>query len=105
MAQKFYPDKRIYGGMTYQQYMDKTKEELANPDSLSADNKERSETKKLNIQIMTRIDKSYEPGIDIRDEIEKITDNQLWMIITEDWCGDPAQNLPYIARIASLNQK
>jgi hypothetical protein len=105
MAQKFYPDKRIYGGMTYQNYVEITKEELATPDSLSADNKERSETKKLNIHRMTRIDKSYEPGIDIRDEIEKIADNQLWMIITENWCCDSAQNLPYIAGIASLNPK
>jgi hypothetical protein len=53
---------------------------------------------------MTRIDKSYEPGIDIRDEIEKIADHQLWMVITENWCGDSAQNLPYIAGIASMNQ-
>ena len=105
MAQKFYPDQRVHAGMTYQEYLEMTKAELANPDSLSADNKERSETKKLNIQRMTRIDKSYEPGIDIRDEIEKITDNQLWMIITENWCGDSAQNLPYIAGIASLNPK
>ena len=25
------------------------------------------------------------------------------MVITEDWCGDSAQNLPYIASIAELN--
>jgi hypothetical protein len=54
---------------------------------------------------MSRIDKSYEPGIDIRDEIEKIEDKQLWMLITEDWCGDSAQNIPYIAKIVSLNKK
>ena len=41
----------------------------------------------------------------LRDEIDKIEDNQLWMVITENWCGDSAQNLPYIARIASLNKK
>jgi hypothetical protein len=105
MVEKFHPDQRVLSGMTYEQYMEMTKEELANPDSLSADNKERFETKKLNIQRMTRIDKSYEPGSDIREEIEKITDSQLWMVITENWCGDSAQNLPYIARIASLNPK
>lgn len=105
MPVKFYPDKRVFAGLTYQQYEEMTKEELADPDSLSNDTKERSETKKLNIQRMIRIDKTYEPGIDIRDEVEKITDNQLWMVITENWCGDSAQNLPYIAKIASLNSK
>jgi hypothetical protein len=105
MSQKFFPDQRVREGMTYQQYLEMTKEELANPGSSSADNKERSETKKLNIQRMSRIDRSYEPGIDIRNEIEKIAYNQLWMIITENWCGDSAQNLPYIAKAASLNPK
>jgi hypothetical protein len=105
MAQNFYPDKRVLSGMTYQQYMEMTKEGLANPNSISADNKQLSETKKLNIQRMTRIDKTYEPGMDIRDEIDKISDTQLWMVVTENWCGDSAQNLPYIAKIASLNKK
>ena len=84
-----------------------TKEESAhtNPDNLTAEEKELYDIIKLNIQRMSRIDKSYEPGIDIIDEIEKLEDNQLWMVITENWCGDSAQNLPYIAKIASLNQK
>jgi hypothetical protein len=107
MAQKFYPDQRVYDGMTYQQYSEMTKEESpnVNTDNLSAEERERAEIKKLNIQRMTRIDKSYEPGIDIRDEIDKIENHQLWMVITENWCGDSAQNLPYIAKIASLNVK
>jgi Thioredoxin len=107
MTENFYPDKRVYAGMTYRQYLEMTKDESAkaNTENLSAADKERAEIKKLNIQRMTRIDKTYEPGIDIREEVEKITDIQLWMVITENWCGDSAQNLPYIARIASLNPK
>jgi hypothetical protein len=106
VIQQFFPDKRVKEGMTYQQYLEMSKSELAdtNTDNMTAEEKERSDIKKLNIHRMSRIDKSYEPVIDIRDEIEKITDNQLWMVITENWCGDSAQNLPYIAKIASLNQ-
>jgi hypothetical protein len=29
----------------------------------------------------------------------------LWMVITETWCGDSAQNLPIIAKTAELNDK
>jgi Thioredoxin len=107
MDQQFFPDRRVYDGITYQLYIEMTKEEQAgtNPDNLKAEEKERYDIKKLNIQRMSRIDRSYEPGIDIRDEIEKLEDNQLWMVITENWCGDSAQNLPYIIKIASLNQK
>ena len=106
MAKKFHPDKRVYKGMTYMQYLEIAKAESANTntDKLNADEEEHFEVKKLNIQRMTRIDKSYEPSIDIRDEIEKIENYQLWMVITENWCGDSAQNLPYIAKIASLNK-
>jgi hypothetical protein len=106
VTQQFFPDKRVHEGMTYKQYLEMTKVESANTniDILTIEQKERSEIIKLNIHRMTRIDKSYEPGIDIRDEIEKIADHQLWMVITENWCGDSAQNLPYIAGIASMNQ-
>ena len=105
MTQQFFPDKKVHEGMTYKQYLEMTKKELKemNIDNVTVEEKERSDIKKLNIHRMARIDKSYEPGKDIMDEIEKITDNQLWMVITENWCGDSAQNLPYIAGIASLN--
>lgn len=107
MAKKFHPDKRVQEGMTYKQYSEMAKEKSAstNIDILTSEEKERAEIKKLNNQRMTRIDKSYEPGIDIIDEIEKIENRQLWMVITENWCGDSAQNLPYIAKIALLNNK
>ena len=29
----------------------------------------------------------------------------MWIVITENWCGDSAQKLPYMGKIASLNQK
>jgi len=107
MAQQYYPDKRVHAGMTYPQYLEMTKEEQerSTVENQSSEERERADVKRLNIQRMTRIDKSYEPGIDITDEIEKIENKQLWMVITENWCGDSAQNLPYIAKIASLNKK
>ena len=100
MAQQFFPDRRVHDGMTYQQYLEFMKEEpeVNNSDNLEIKEKEQSDIKKLNIQRMSRIDKTYEPGIDIKDEFDKIEDNQLWMVITENWCGDSAQNLPYIDR-------
>jgi hypothetical protein len=102
----FFPDKRVHEGMTYHQYLEMIKEEFAKTSTinLTGEDNERSDIKKLNIQRMSRIDRTYEPGIEIIDEIDKITDKQLWMVISEDWCGDSAQNLPYIAKIASLNQ-
>lgn len=58
---------------------------------------------KLNIQRMKRIIKTYTPSAEILDAMKRIRDKQTWMVITEDWCGDSAQNLPFISKIADLN--
>ena len=37
---------------------------------------------------------------------EKLLDQKLpttWLVITEGWCGDAAQNLPFVAKMAELN--
>lgn len=93
--------------MSYKQYLEMTSEQFdnVNPENLTLEELERYSIIKLNIQRMNRIDRSYSPGSDLKNEVEKIEDNQLWMVITENWCGDSAQNLPYIAKIASLNKK
>jgi len=60
---------------------------------------------KLNYQRSIRIQKSYRINPDLLQLIRQITKPQLWIVLTEDWCGDSAQNLPYIARMAGLNDK
>ncbi len=58
---------------------------------------------KLNIKRTQRIDKK---GI-ITDEtlvaIENIKTPQIWFVLTEGWCGDSAQLLPYINKMAKKN--
>jgi hypothetical protein len=58
---------------------------------------------KLNQHRSNRIYKHYEVSDEVSEEISKIDEKQIWMVITENWCGDSAQSLPYIAKIASLN--
>ena len=39
---------------------------------------------------------------------EKLLDTQketIWLVLTEGWCGDAAQNLPFIKKMAELNPK
>ncbi|WP_183558931.1 thioredoxin family protein [Mucilaginibacter sp. SP1R1] len=35
--------------------------------------------------------------------IEAITEQQLWTVITEPWCGDAAHTLPFLHRLSELN--
>ncbi|MDQ7815860.1 MAG: thioredoxin family protein [Melioribacteraceae bacterium] len=58
---------------------------------------------KLNYQRSSRILKTYSVNENLRNLVLQINEPQLWMIITEDWCGDSAQNIPYISKIAELN--
>ncbi len=60
---------------------------------------------KLNYQRSIRIQKSYRVNPDLLQVIQQIAKPQQWIVLTEDWCGDSAQNLPYIVRMAGLNDK
>jgi len=57
----------------------------------------------LNQRRTYRILKTYKVSEKIKKAVSKITETQTWMILTEDWCGDSAQNLPYLYKIIQLN--
>ncbi|KOY51675.1 thioredoxin family protein [Polaribacter dokdonensis] len=57
----------------------------------------------LNDKRMKRLDKTIKLTENTQLEIAKVTQPQTWLVITEGWCGDAAQNLPVIDKMASLN--
>ena len=57
----------------------------------------------LNDKRMKRLDKTIKLTETTQLEIAKVTQPQTWLVITEGWCGDAAQNLPVIEKMASLN--
>ena len=105
MLNQFIMDKIRQNGYSYEEYSKRFIEEVekTNPDELNEAEKELFEYKKLNMQRTQRIEKSYHVSEELKSEIMNIKDKQLWMVITEPWCGDSAQNLPYIAKAVSLN--
>lgn len=60
---------------------------------------------KLNRQRMHRLEKTIQIGESLKDKARNVTRKMIWLIITEGWCGDAAQNIPVIEKIAaeSLN--
>ena len=94
-------------GLSYQQYYDLTKSEVetANPEQLDEDQKKKYEDKKLNLHRMTRIEKHYSVSDELKHLVLQIDKPQTWMIISETWCGDSAQNIPFIAKIAAVNPR
>lgn len=69
---------------------------------LTGEEKSLYEYRKLNLARVNRVEKTYQPSEKIKEKVSNIN-KQIWLVITEDWCGDSAQNLPAIAKIASLS--
>ena len=60
---------------------------------------------KLNVQRMNKWEKIIKIDDDLNEVARKITSSQKWLLLTEAWCGDAAQNLPIIQKVADLNDK
>ncbi len=58
---------------------------------------------KMNVVRMNRLDKKTVIQDEAKAIIERISSPQTWLVITEAWCGDAAQILPVIHKLASLN--
>ncbi|WP_317899239.1 thioredoxin family protein [Aurantibacillus circumpalustris] len=49
---------------------------------------------KINLQRMHRLEKTIVLNNELENDLSKITKQYTFLIITEGWCGDAAQNLP-----------
>lgn len=56
---------------------------------------------KLNRYRMNRLEKTTVLGEGIKAAAKGMTSKMTWLIITEGWCGDAAQNVPVIEKIAA----
>ncbi|EAY25775.1 thioredoxin family protein [Microscilla marina] len=57
---------------------------------------------KMNVQRMKRLDKTAKLNEEMLATIAKINRPQTWVVITEAWCGDAAQIVPVLAKIAEV---
>ena len=105
MDYKLIEDRINHVGIKYQDYLDKLIDDIikSDPDSLDEKARRKFETKRLNLQRSARIMKTYRISDNLKEEIQRINEPQTWMVITENWCGDSAQNLPYLALMAEEN--
>ncbi len=105
MANQFFIERRPHNGMTYKEYTESIVNEIrnTNPVNLSEEQKEIYNYKMLNLQRSGRVDKTYIVSKELKDAIKNIKDKQLWMVLTEGWCGDSAQNLPHIVKLSELS--
>ena len=58
---------------------------------------------RLNRQRMARLEKTINLDESVRKSISSNTRRQVWLILTEGWCGDAAQNIPAIEKVAAAS--
>ncbi|MEO5859237.1 MAG: thioredoxin family protein [Pyrinomonadaceae bacterium] len=56
---------------------------------------------RLNHQRMNRLGETIELNDDTKAILRANRREQIWLVITEAWCGDAAQNIPIIEKIAA----
>jgi len=52
---------------------------------------------------MDRGESVFEANTELRQLLTAISDQWIWLVITEGWCGDAAQIIPAFVRLAGLN--
>ena len=58
---------------------------------------------KLNRQRMHRLEKTAVISDSLKAKVKAVKSKWTWLVITEGWCGDAAQNIPIIEKIAAEN--
>ena len=60
---------------------------------------------KLNESRMHRLDKTLQVIDEVKEYIENLQKPYTWLVLAETWCGDAAQVIPVINKMASVSDK
>ena len=82
-------------GLTYAQYTEEmVRRAQADPTGLPEEEAEKIAYTQLNLHRSGRIMRTWRPSRELADALARIHRRQLWLAVTEPWCGDSAQCLP-----------
>lgn len=103
---KLFDSSKINRSFTYEQY-GKLLEELYAERKTTGDNhsEDMLNYAKMNLQRMSRLNKTTLVDQHVASALSTLNREQIWYVISEGWCGDAAQNLPPIAKIANSSDK
>ncbi len=60
---------------------------------------------KMNVHRMRRLDKQIELKDELIKQLEDLDRSLIWLVLTEGWCGDAAQIVPVIQKMADQTKK
>jgi len=99
----FFADRRPHNGLTYADYRAQWREQKdQSAEGLDPDERKTLHYLNYNWERQAHVHDNYTPSDDLQEAANTIEAPQLWMVLTEPWCGDSAFLLPVIAEAAQL---
>lgn len=102
----FFEERRPHDGLTYEAYLSTWEAEAKVAPDSATDRRERRllHFVRYNYERSQRVHEAYDPSEALQEAVAAVDEPQLWMVLTETWCGDSAYCLPVIAEAARLNE-
>jgi hypothetical protein len=96
----------IEKGLSYSEFVQFTQQLVEEKRTTGANQSEAYlDYTRMCLQRMNRWNKTSKVSAIMTQLMESIKEPQIWLVITEAWCGDGAQSIPYLAKLAELNPK
>lgn len=89
--------------MDYEQYNLLFKQLAEEGRTTGEQDQEKIDYTKLNFSRTKRLDKTAKIEAEQTEIFKNIPTKQTWLVISEPWCGDAAQTLPFLNKIAQLS--
>ncbi len=97
--------KVVNNAMTYAEYRELTTQLLAQNKTTGENHSEAMiHYTELNETRMKRLDKTTKLLPEVVEQIQAIDKPLTWLVLTEAWCGDAAQIIPVLEKMASENE-
>lgn len=98
--------KALFKSHTYAEYRKLVSDLLVNGQSTGSEQSESlTNYSKLNDARMNRLDKTIKLTDEVISKLENLDHRYIWLVISEGWCGDAAQILPIINKMALASNK
>lgn len=90
--------------MDYSEYNLLFKQLVEEGRTTGEETQEKIDYTKLNLSRSKRLDKTAEISEESIAIFKSISEKQTWLVISEPWCGDAAQTLPFLNKIAQITE-
>jgi hypothetical protein len=104
IAQETNYENYLLKGITYEAYFAQMQGIVANITKGLTPNVAHPQYFPINLKRMQRLEKTIHLSYDLMRAIENLDGKIYWLVLSEYWCGDAAQSLPLINKIAEASQ-